>query len=416
LLAAWLKRLLRSPTAVAIGLYVAALAALVVTGGFEARLAGQRISVRGIGATGHVVLYVVLARLWFLHARGRINWARLAAADPLVRPLLVWFVVPVTIWMATPYPNHIRDFFNLVVNRPMGEATVGGGLGVYAGALVGDYFYAPVVLFAVAGAFLVAAARYRAQPPAIRLLIVAIPIQAAAIVLHQTRFPRFLLLPVVLLCLVAASEVAAWFATRRSTRLAAIVLAPVVAVAGIAGAREAVGEERFRAVVMENYTASAPLRDALDGLRSALRDDDRLLIVGEMNELSPALFRWELGRASGRSCDPFPVGGIARLDPERATRLLLVTGEPDGQPVGVGDYDPVRIAGIRAAMDRGDLVLQREYAVPDLGVTLRLYAWRAPPPAATSSALRHPRPAAIRRGAAAPIALCWPKRRGPIRT
>ena len=64
-------------------------------------------------------------------------------------------------------------------------------------------------------------------------LILAIPLQLAAIVLHQTRFSRFLLLPVVLLCLVAASEVGRWFAGRGSSRIVAAWLAPVVLIAGV---------------------------------------------------------------------------------------------------------------------------------------------------------------------------------------
>lgn len=71
-----------------------------------------------------MVLYGLLAHLWHLHRRGRIDWARITSADLRIRPLLRWFVAPVTIWMAAPYPNHMKDFANLVFNRPMGEPSM----------------------------------------------------------------------------------------------------------------------------------------------------------------------------------------------------------------------------------------------------------------------------------------------------
>ena len=110
----------RSWTARLVMLYGVALLLVMVTGGFETRILGQRLSVRSVGSSGHVVVYALLARLWYLHRRGRIPWARLFAMDPLVRPLLMWFAIPVTIWIASPVPNHLRDIANLVINRPMG--------------------------------------------------------------------------------------------------------------------------------------------------------------------------------------------------------------------------------------------------------------------------------------------------------
>jgi hypothetical protein len=134
----WTRWALATPTGAFIGLYVAALAVLIMSGGFAFEVAGQRVSVRTVGSSGHVVLYALLARLWFLHRRGRIDWAGLFAIDPRVKPLLLWLVVPVTVWLASPYPNHIRDFANLVINRPVGEPTVGAGLVTYLDALRQD--------------------------------------------------------------------------------------------------------------------------------------------------------------------------------------------------------------------------------------------------------------------------------------
>lgn len=375
------RRILTSPTGVFVLLYVAALGLVLKTGGFQFHLAGQRVSVRSIGNSGHVVLYLLLFRLWYLHRRGRIDWQRLVSGDPLVRPLLLWFVLPVTVWLASPHPNHLRDFANLLVNRPLGEPTVESGGAAYIEALRSAYFYSDWVLFAVTGAFAAAAWRYREQPPLVQWLILAIPLQFAAIGLHQTRFPRFLLLTVVLLCLTAAGEIGRRFARVGAARAAAVLVAPAVLAMGVLAARRVVTEPRFRSVAFEHYTDSEPLRAALAGIRDELHSGDRLLIVGENNELSPALLRWQLGPPSGVSCFPYPIAGSGRLDPALATRvLLLVPLDPGAAPLEASKADPARLQAIHDDVTRGSLVLRREFALPDVGVALRLYARLSTPP------------------------------------
>src|SRR4051812_11941381 len=255
----WTRSALSSPAAWLLALYFVALLIVVRTGGFEFHLAGKRISVHTIGNSGHVVLYLLLARLWYLHRHHRVPWDDFVSADPRVRPLLIWFAVPVTIWLASPYPNHIRDFFNLVINRPLGESTVRAGVAIYVDALRHAYFYSGWVLLCVIGVIIIAAVRYRQQPPLMRWLILAIPLQFAAIALHQTRFPRFLLLTVVLLCVAAASEVGGWFARFGWGRVTGSLGAPIVLGLGIVAARTVVTQERFRNVAFENYTNNATL-------------------------------------------------------------------------------------------------------------------------------------------------------------
>jgi hypothetical protein len=368
------RRGLTSPTIALVALYLVGVLIVMRTGGFEFYLLGRRISVHTIGNSGHVVLYLLLARLWYLHRRRRIDWNRMTAADPLVRPVLVWFVIPVAIWLASPYPNHIRDIANLVINRPLGEATVGTGTAIYLDALRTEYFYSDWTLAAVLGAFLVAMARYRDQPPAMQWVILAIPLQFLAIALHQTRFPRFLLLTVVLLCLAAASEAGRWCGRSRGWRMAGAVLAVVVLIGGVLTARVVVNEARFRQIAFENYTDDQALRAALDSIRAELTVDDRLAIVGQGNELSPALLRWELGPPSGAACFPFEIGGARGVDLALASKVLLMT------PVDAGasalDLTGYYVAQRQAVLDRlnrGDLALRREFRVPDMHVALRLY-------------------------------------------
>jgi hypothetical protein len=369
----WGRRVVSSPTGLLLVIYVAVLLIILRFGGFDAHLFGRRISVHTIGNTGHVVLYVLLARLWYLHRRRRIDWGRLASADLRIRPLLLWFVLPVTIWFASPYPNHIRDFANLVFNRPLGEATVGGGLAAYLDVLRTSYFYSPWVLAFVLAAFGVAASQYSRQPAWMQWLIVAIPLQLAAIVLHQTRFPRFLLLTVVLLCLVASSEVGRWVAGARGRRVAGGVFAAVILFLGVAGANAAVDQERFRRIAFENYTDSTSLRSALQSIRAELTPDDRLAIIGEGNDASPALFRWELGPPSGVACGPFQLGGAARLDLALTTRVLLMEARGDSGGFDMTDYYLVQRRTFLERVEHGEFALRRDIPIEDLHVSLRLY-------------------------------------------
>jgi hypothetical protein len=368
----WTRRGLSTPTGALLALYVAALLLVVGTGGFEFHLVGRRVSIRSIGNSGHVVLYLLLARLWYLHRRRRIDWARIAGADPRARPLLLWFVLPVTVWLAAPYPNHLRDFGNLVFNRPVGAPTVGEGIGTYLDALRTQYVYAEWVLYGAAAALIVAACRYRSQPPLMRLLVLAVPLQLVVVSLHQTRFPRFLLLTVVLGFLGAAAEAGRWFGrTKAGQAVAAAVALIAVAAAVVAGTR-VVGQDRFRRLALdEHYTDSETLRRALESIRGELGPDDRLVLAGQTERVSPALLRWELGPPSGVPCFPFPIGGVDRLDLSQATRVLVVSSPPD-EPRPI-DVSPTRVQALAERIERGDLVLLRASSIPDVDVALRLY-------------------------------------------
>src|SRR6185436_13574678 len=146
------------------------------------------------------------------------------------------------------------DIANLVINRPLGESTVGAGTAIYLDALRTEYFYSEWILASVLAAFVVAAVRYHDQPPATQWILLAIPLQFLAIALHQTRFPRFLLLTVVLLCFTAASEVGRWFGRSRGWSMASGVLAVIVLIVGVSAARSVVSDARFREIAFENYT------------------------------------------------------------------------------------------------------------------------------------------------------------------
>jgi hypothetical protein len=372
-LRSWSRRALSSPTMWVLAVYVVGLLVVMTTGGFEFRIAAKRISIHTVGNSGHVVLYGLLARLWYLHSRGRIAWRRIVSTDPRVPSFLVWFALPVTVWLASPYPNHIRDFFNLVINRPLGEATIGAGTTVYVEALRELYFYREGVLIGVICVFAIAAFNYRRQAPLMRWLILAIPVQFSAIALHQTRFPRFLLLTVVVLCIAAACETGRWIAGSRVRRIIAAIGAPLMLGAGVLAANSLVVEGRFHDVAFENYTDNQMLGAALDSIRADLVPADRLAIVGQSNELSPALFRWELGPPSGLACSPFEVGGARGIDLSLATRVLLLMPLDPSARLDVTTYYVAQRAVVLEQSGSGHLEMIRELPLADMHVGLRFY-------------------------------------------
>jgi hypothetical protein len=245
---------------------------------------------------------------------------------------------------------------------------------VYVDALRHQYFYSDWVLIAVIGVFVISAAQYRRQPPLMRWLILAIPLQLAVIAIHQTRFPRFLLLTVVLLCIAVASEVGRWFAGSAPGRIAGAMIAPIVLGIGVLAATTVVAEERFREIAFENYTDNPTLRAALDTIRAELKPEDRLAIVGQSNELSPALFRWELGPPSGLPCSPFEIGGAGGIDLSLATKALLLM--PMGSEPAILDITSYYLAQRQAvlnAVDRAELRLDLEIPVPDRHLSMSVY-------------------------------------------
>lgn len=372
-------RILTTPTGALILLYTVVVLVVMRTGGFEFHVLGQRVSVRSIGNSGYVALVLVLVRVWCAHRHREIDWARLVEADLRMRPLLVWFVAPVTIWLASPYPNHIRDFVNLVVNLPVGDPTVEQSAASYLTALRGVYFYSEWVLVVVTGLVVIAAIHYRSQPPVVQWLLIAVPMQLAVVALHQTRFPRYLLLTVVSLCLTASGEVGWWFARMRRGTAAAALTAPFVLFAGVAGSQRVVHQPRFQSPAFEHYVESPDLRQAFEVVRKEIGPDDRLAIGGQNNDLSHALLGWELGPPSGVRCFPFELSGARRIDVSLATRVLLIVPTATAAAQDEPAYYVAQRRAVQERVERGALALRRDIAVPDLNVSLRLYARPSPP-------------------------------------
>jgi hypothetical protein len=112
-----LRKALSSVTWIILLLYLIFLIVIFKTGGFEFYIFNQFVKVYTIGNTGYLVLYFLIIRFFWLQKRNKINYLEFLGKDFRIKPLINYFVIPLIVWFAIPYPNHIKEFFGLVVNR-----------------------------------------------------------------------------------------------------------------------------------------------------------------------------------------------------------------------------------------------------------------------------------------------------------
>jgi hypothetical protein len=376
--AAWsgLRWLLSKPIGVALVLYGFVALAIEATGGTTLTVAGRRIDIRTIGYSAHPLLYAVIGRIAWLHRHRRVDWARIWAVDDRIRPLALWFVLPVAAWLASPHPNHIKDVANLLINVPMGEATARLGMAEYLRVVRDEYHLNPWLLGLALTGFVAATLRFRMQPPLVRLLILAAVLQFIMVSLHQTRDPRFVLLAMPAWWLASAGELAHWVA--RVHRWAPPVVIAAVAIATAAGADQAVRGATFERIAFGNYVSSPRLVDAFTAIRHAVGRDARTAVLGRRDAISPGLVRWQLGPPGGAAEFPLEVLGIAdraHLDTADAVILIAPIDTTLARPAESRDYarDMDRL---RPFLQAGAFAMAAEYPVADLNARLTLYRRR----------------------------------------
>lgn len=344
--------------------YLLTVVAILSVGGLSVPVGEHRIAFRTVGYSLHPLLYGWLAYAWYTHRHGRWDLRRLAATDPRLPPFILWFVVPVAVWLASPFPNHIKDLVYLVVNVPMGPESAQLGVTAYLNAIRTDYFAHPVVFVAALGAFLSAAARYQRQPPLMRLLIATAALQFAMVTVHHTRDARFLLLAMPSFWIVGAHELGGWLGRQHpslATTAAALTLC-----ASVAGAHVVISTPAFRRLAVEHYVRSTALDDALSAIRAVMPREGDVAVIGRRDTVSPSLVKWQLGPPSGLRQFPQEVtreADLARLD--MAAMVVLI------EPSEVSTNDAT--ARVLAHVDAGTLVPTRTFPISDLGVSIRVF-------------------------------------------
>ncbi len=178
------------PLSLALLAVLAAMAAVVLTGGGVFDLAGVRVSVRSHTNFVHVAFALLLARIALAYFRHR--GAADAALTPRARAMLAWHAAPACVWFLLPKRLAYFLFYVSPANTPID----GGGLfetaGFYIERAIADYHPATWTAGVAGGLMLVFAARLRCMPAGAGMPIVLLTVSATLTVLHPHHQSRFL--------------------------------------------------------------------------------------------------------------------------------------------------------------------------------------------------------------------------------
>jgi hypothetical protein len=318
--AAWLRAggLLR-PLPLFITLSLAALAAIVVTGGFEFSAFGQRVSIHSPGNPAYALLVILTAWIAIGVVRDPAGWrARWGTLSERHRVLIATIGVPLLVWFLIPWPNRVRALADFVANRRSGPSPWSlEGLLYYPRVFASDYSPSVAV-----GWLTFALSLYppkRAERGA-WLLYVALAIGFEGTVAHRYHHPRFLFTTALLVWLNAARsavDLAAPLVARapRLLRVPAGVAALSAALLALPPPPDARVREGHRA-----WRTSETLLPVMDRvLDLAAREHGRSVLLGYSYALSPGLLSW-------RAREVRPGLALGRL-PKRAPWLPAESAE-----------------------------------------------------------------------------------------
>jgi len=294
------KRILSSLTGIVLFLYLIFLSILISTGGFEFQLFNQQIFVHSIGNTGYIVLYFLLIRFWILHRKKKANYAGFLSKDFRIKPLITYFILPLVIWFAIPYPNHIKEFFGLIVNRQTEGSTLLGSFSFYFNVLQNNYFQGSTVFYLAFLVFLVALIRFKGQPQITKWLVIAALVQFILVITHPYKDARFIFMALLPLWLVVAMEINNWVTKINTNKMLIYPVSLILISTGIILFHNTVIGDSFKKFAFYIYTESPELTNSFNKIRNQIGNEDRLVIIGGTNNmLSPALIEWEFGAPRG---------------------------------------------------------------------------------------------------------------------
>ena len=329
------KNFLSGITGIVLIVYFVFLYSLILTDGFEFNLFSIKVSVHSIGNTGYIVLYFLLIRFWYLNKKKKISLNKLYDKDYRIRPLIYYFVIPLLIWFAIPYPNHIREFFNSVVNRNTEGITLMSSIPFYFNILRNDYFQNDIFFFAAISIFLVALIRYKSQTRKVKWLIIASISELLLVTLHPYKDARFIFTALLPFWLIIAVEITNWIERIINYKIILYAISIIIIVLGIISFNNALEEKVFNKYAFRLYTHSSELNCGFDWIKKQLRNynsekDTRLAVIGGIsNTVSPALLEWELGKPTGY--EGF-IGVVPPNDYKKiiiANFILIIEPKPD---------------------------------------------------------------------------------------
>lgn len=364
--------------------YLALVGGILLAGGLEAEVAGEKLRVRSLGSPLYILYVVSAARFLARPRRSFARWRRwLAGLAPRHRQLVVCVALPIAVWMLVP--PHARDFFHFVGNRSseMGLLTW-ESLAFYPRAWMEDYSAsAGIGALLLVLAFLPCLAPGRLDPRA-RVLAAALLFAGAAVVLHPYKLPRFAFTVAPLVWLSAALVLARgcaalearWFS--RIPPVAVLALGVAVTAASLGGGADP--NRLYGAFVYR--TVSPAVEDLLDDVLEVARREESVAILGTWNRLSPWLLEWHAHRRDpeleprripaavdlgGESlCEDLTAGALVVLDPLPGRRPTPVLAE-------YAEEIAPHASAYAALVDAECLRLAAEKTYPKAGYRARLY-------------------------------------------
>lgn len=403
----------RRPGVIVLLVYLLLLAAIRLSGGVDAEVAGVRLRATSIGNPVYLLYLVLVARLLW---RPRRSWQRWRDVRRRIgergRTFARWVVAPIALWMLIP--PHTKDFFGFVENRSSGIPFWSlDNLLFYPRALADGYAPVPAVGWATLLLALAAVPWLLRRGPRHRVLALALVVGTGAAFVHPYKLPRFFFTVAPLLQLAASVAVVAAvrLVARPSPEPVRRGAVAAVALLGF-GALLIPGVDRGRLEAERALrTVPAAVRPVAERVAELFSAEERTAFVGSWNLFSPGLVEWQLRNHHRRWWDAGIPGAWrrpARVDTVGRLRRRLEKGgfrrvislepldatapDPIGLPGAGGGWWGGRSEGFRAETAwlepfRDELAaggrhtLETAEPFPAAGYRLVVYRRATPPPA-----------------------------------
>jgi hypothetical protein len=369
-----LMKALSSVTWIILILYLIFLSVIFKTGGFEFYLFNQAFKVYSIGNTGFLILYFLIIQFLWQKKRNKFNYSQFLKKDFRIKPIINYFVIPLIIWFAIPYPNHIKEFFGLVVNRESTGFNFFNSILFYFNILENEYYSNNIIFFISLLLFLLSIIRYKNQTRVIKFFIVTSLIQIFLVLNHPYKGARFIFTALIPIWAVIALEINLWINKAFKNKLLLSSVSIIFILGGMLFFHNILETNLMKKYVSGFYIESKTLSNCFHELRAELNPGSKLAVIGSSsNILSPSLLEWEFGK---------PVGfknyiGIVSADHydklNSATNLLIIAPEKDNRDIETLDSYQQHLKKINELTANNRFKLIIENSIKELKVVFRLY-------------------------------------------